>query len=559
MKMIIYWTAVSLLFFAASLDAQDDEKTVIELKQPEPDTKSAAAPPLVGMEAFREVMRSGEYRVGPGDQFLVHIPGMETPYNALVLAEGGIFIPQVGSVFVGGLSLVAARARVERRFAEVLRVGELTFELSQARQFPVPVLGLVGDPGIKAASGVERISQVLQKAGGLLSSASKRNILLIKTVDLTDEQRAVVSRGVALGLIPDELRDLAIERVDLELYEVTGELRYNPFVEDGDIVLVTSQQGRMAALGALRRPSFFEFMPGDRLSDLLRLSLGPTVDVDYSKVWLFRFEDDMTTRVTVPVDLKAVLAGDANTDLALRADDWLVVRSIPSYHQEREVRVVGEVVYPGHYVVGPRGMTLRELVETAGGFSKRAALAEARVVRQKFVEGEKNADPEFERIRFIPVPERTEDENQYFIMKTRERAGQMSVDLIKLFREGDETHNIPLMPGDVLVVPTLQSTVAVSGAVAQPGLMIFDESYGVWDYIELAGGYSWRASKDVRVIKGRTGEIKRVRDGVVQIQPGDRIWIKEKPERDYWTIFTQGMGVIGQVSTIVLLYVSITK
>ena len=28
-------------------------------------------------------------------------------------------------------------------------------------------------------------------------------------------------------------------------------------------------------------------------------------------------------------------------------------------------------------------------------------------------------DPEFERIRFVPVSERTEDENQYFIMKSQ--------------------------------------------------------------------------------------------------------------------------------------------
>jgi protein involved in polysaccharide export with SLBB domain len=205
-------------------------------------------------------------------------------------------------------------------------------------------------------------------------------------------------------------------------------------------------------------------------------------------------------------------------------------------------------------------MKLRDLVENAGGFTERAFLAEARVVREVARGGEEaeEKDREYERIRFIPVSERTEDENQYFIMKSRERTGQMSVDLVRLFEEDDQAQNIPLLPGDVLVVPTLQRTVAVSGAVTLPGSVTFDSAYSVWDYIERAGGYGWRASKDVRVIKGRTGEIKRA-SGTVLIQPGDRIWVKEKPERNYWAIFTQGMSVVGQVSTVVLLYVTITQ
>jgi hypothetical protein len=80
----------------------------------------------------------------------------------------------------------------------------------------------------------------------------------------------------------------------------------------------------------------------------------------------------------------------------------------------------------------------------------------------------------------------------------------------------------------------------------------------VSDYIERSGGFGWRASRDVLVIKALSGEKKRVKD-VQQIQPGDRIWVREKPERDYWTLFTQTMGVVGQVATVVLLFSSITK
>jgi protein involved in polysaccharide export with SLBB domain len=180
------------------------------------------------------------------------------------------------------------------------------------------------------------------------------------------------------------------------------------------------------------------------------------------------------------------------------------------------------------------------------------------VVRQKQSQQEEDIDPEYERIRTIPVSDRSEEDNQYFIMKSREKKGQMVVDFVALFERGDESQNIQLLPGDVIVVPAQQQIVVVSGQAAHPGAVIYNEQYAVADYILRAGGLGWRASKDILVIKARTGEIKRARD-VKQVEPGDRIWIKEKPERDYWAIFTQTMGVIGQVSTIVLLYATLTQ
>jgi len=547
------------LLVAGQLQGQGgrrEERTVIELKQPEAKPGAELEAALIGMEAYREVMASGQYLVGPGDEFLVYVTGMEEPFLARVLAEGGLFIPQVGSVKVGGLRLREARRVVEETFRRTVKVGELVFELSKPRLFPVPVLGMVQEPGLKTASGVERISQVVTKAGSPLVTASQRNIHVFKTGFLDPELQGQIRRMAESGEFRP-LEGLKSYRVDLELYKVIGDSRYNPFVEDGDIILVPAQMGQVGVLGAVQRPDFYELVEGDRISDLLTLALGPVPSRDLDNVLLFRYTEDMITRVTIPVDLAKVLAGDPEADLLLHLDDWLNVREIPGYHQKSEVHIVGEVVYPGYYVVAQEGTTLREIIERAGSFTEDASLVEAKVVRTQVTE-EPGKDPEFERLAAVPVPDRTEDDNQYFIMKSREKPGQMVVDFVALFRQGDESENILLMPGDVIVVPALQRTVMVSGQASRPGAVIYNPDYTVWDYIEQAGGFGWRASKDVRVIKAQTGEMKRAKD-VVQIQPGDRIWIKEKPVRDYWTIFTQSMAVIGQVSTVVLLYATLTK
>ncbi len=542
---------------------EEEEPAVIELQAPDGGAEAdLERPPRIGMEAYREVLQSGKYIVGPGDVFLVFAPGMLVPLYNEVLAEGEVFIPKVGNVPVAGLNLAETRQRVQARFAEVVRVGELSFALSQPRQFPVSVLGMVEEPGIHIASGVERVSEAIERAGGLMEEATRRDIRLIKTSHLTPDEREELTRHITLGLAPHGVDERAMRRIDLEMFDITGQSRHNPFLEDGDVVLVWAPSGRIGSFGALKRPGFYDFVEGDKLSDLLRLSLGTSLDWDADNVRLFRFMEDKKTRITQSVDLRSVLAGDPGADIALRADDWLNVGALPDFHQRREVSISGEVRYPGYYVIGPEGMNLRTLVERAGGFTERAALAEARIVRQPQSASTAQirvsaVDPEFERIRFIPVFERTEDENQYFIMKSRERIGQMSVDWNKLFNEGDERHNIPLLPGDALLVPRLNRTVAVSGAVSQPGTVVYNAAYSVEDYIDRAGGLNWRASDDIRLIKALSGEIKRTKDGV-EVQPGDRIWVKERPDRDYWNIFTQAMGVVGQVTTVVLLYATLT-
>ena len=59
-------------------------------------------------------------------------------------------------------------------------------------------------------------------------------------------------------------------------------------------------------------------------------------------------------------------------------------------------------------------------------------------------------------------------------------------------------------------------------------------------------------------IKAKTGELNRAED-VEHLSPGDRIWIKEGPKRDYWEIFTQAMAVVGNIATVVLIFVSLTR
>ena len=137
---------------------------------------------------------------------------------------------------------------------------------------------------------------------------------------------------MTLGINRDGISIQKMKRVDFDMYEVAGQSRFNPFLKDGDVVIVKAPGGRIGSFGALNRTGFYDYVPGDKLSDLLHLSMGASIDIDSSNVRLFRFEKDNTTRISLSVDIKALMAGDAAADLLLRPNDWLNVGSLPEFH-----------------------------------------------------------------------------------------------------------------------------------------------------------------------------------------------------------------------------------
>ena len=529
--------------------------TIVEVEEEEQPSTAVLPAVMIGMEAYHELLRTGRYLVGPGDRFLVQISDAEDPVDARVLAEGGVFLPRIGRVQVGGRPLSEARAAIDSAFHANVRVGEIAVELSELRQFPLSVTGLVVEPGVTVANAVQRVSEVIRKVGGVLPHGSMRNIRLIRTGELAPDVRDRLQARARVGDL-SIVNQVASRRVDLVLYRRTGRTEHNPFVVDGDIIVVPNRQQVVRAWEAWQQAGTYEHVDGDRVSDLVTLAMGSAPNMDPDNVFLFRYADEGRRQVSSPIDIVAVLAGDETADILLEPGDWIVARSRQGYHEAATVRVSGEVVRPGFYIVDQKGSRLTDLIARAGGFTEKASLTKSRVIRALKAEEERN--PEYDRIKAIPPSARTKDEKLYHNMKSREKRGQMVVDFVALFTYDDWVQDILVRPGDAIIISTSQRTVLVSGQAASPGAVPFVESNEVADYIVRAGGYGWRATRDVEVIKASTGE-RVSADDVKRIEPGDRIWIKEKPTRDYGVMLMQTMQVVGQVATVLLLVVTVMK
>lgn len=470
------------------------------------------------------------YIVGPGDEFLVTIWGKRNEhFRALVTPEGKLLIPQISEIPVAGLTITALRERLASEITRYFFDVRVEVTLIQLRRFQVYVLGDVDRPGPYAAHAVARVSQMITRAGGLLPGASARAIEIIRDGHVS-------------------------ETADLVRFTQEGALDRNPYVRDGDVVLVRRQTAMVTIEGAVWAPGRYELLQEDTVATLIRLARGTKPGAHLRDVELIRFNEDQLTTSRRMIDLSD--STGSGWRQPLRPDDRVFIRAIPEWHEKRSVIVRGEVRYPGRYVIDQDSTWLTDVITQAGDFTHESSLFESYVVRRDTTV---TRDPEYERLKMVLVADMTPTEYEYFKMKAREQPGVMAVDFPRLFNDQDRSEDIVLKSGDEIVIAQNRETVTVTGQVASPGAVIYDPVLTVDDYIAKVGGFGWNARRGkMRVIKAKTGEWVWARD-VKQLGPGDTIWVPEKPHRDWWSIFLQGVTTASQIATLIFIVDSISK
>jgi protein involved in polysaccharide export with SLBB domain len=214
------------------------------------------------------------------------------------------------------------------------------------------------------------------------------------------------------------------------------------------------------------------------------------------------------------------------------------------------IQLLGEVKYPGTYPILEERSTLYSVVKQAGLFTDKADLSKARIIRWSVAN---QHDPEYSSLKLFDAQNMDQTEISYLKMKNRYDPPTLTVDFVKLFNDNDMKHDVLLCDGDQIEIPYKTQTVNVVGFVKHPGIVTFKAGESYRYYIELAGGFAYRArTGSVRLIKGNSGKWEKVSRSTV-IEVGDTIFIPEKDEFDGWIFFKDVLLVASQVTTIILV------
>lgn len=470
-----------------------------------------------------------EYVLGPGDVLTLAILGYSNQVVPVaVTPEGTVVVPNVGVVRVGGLNIEQAErliARTTRRFYED---ADVSVSLASVRAFKIFVVGAVDEPGVRNATAVTRVSEVVPPVND--NGVARRNV----------QVRRVGGDTLHVDLVP---------------FLQTGDLTQNPTLRDGDVIQVPRVDETVVVNGALTYAGAYEFRQGETLADLLRMANGggefPSNAAD--TVWLMRFTTDPQGEIqSMP---RQDAAGAVGRGILLQAGDAVFVPRRSHFRQHRTARVGGEVQRPGVYPIRPGETTVRDLIEMAGGFTPEASLVDAVLRRQPVVQPRDS----LRLLENVPPELLTRDEQRVLQVTSRASDRNVVIDFMQLFADGGSAYDIPLQDGDELFVPERRDEVVVLGAVVQPGILNYQAGLPIEHFIQMAGGYSRRADKnDMVVIKAKLGS-RLHPDDVTFIEPGDRIIVPFKEPMTFLERVQTTQGVVSTISGLILTIVGLER
>ncbi|MCB5224088.1 MAG: SLBB domain-containing protein [Candidatus Cloacimonadaceae bacterium] len=406
----------------------------------------------------------------------------------------------------------------------------------------VNVTGFVANPGTYQVTSLSRVSDAIRLAG-----TSQTTALAQPTLDFQKLQMAARDslfenfqglRSVRL------IRGNQARTYDLMKYSRVGDLEQNPLLKDGDLIQVPPLETSVSIFGEVYFPGEYEFVPGDRLSDILGLAQGFTLAADRNVISIYRYREDSPEFDILRVDLQS----QAASEVLLKPHDRISVFADSEHRRAWKITVEGDVRAPGEYLVD-ENTTLYDVLLLCGGPSSRGNLRSAVFANRPAAQ---EPDLELQRLLTIDISNMTSMEYYYMLNRIRQFPGRYSIDVLSTWESKGAEANPLLRDGDYLFVPKLMDMVEVSGQVANPGLIPWVEGENYEYYIRKAGGYTNnKRSGGTRVISSASGNwVKPSKK--MELNPGDQIYVSEEVTYDNWSRFKDVMLIATQVMTIFL-------
>lgn len=480
------------------------------------------------------------YVVGAGDVLSITVYTTEPiRVETAITPEGKLVVPRAGVLNVKDLTLDSVQNLVASEARRIYRDVQVDVSLRRLRQFKVYVLGAVAVPSVVVATPADNVFDVLERAGGILDTGAVRGIMLVR-------------EGLSEPI-----------RVDLQRYFSFGDTKANPTVQGGDKIIVPLRNDKdvISISGEVASQGEFPFQEGDSLSTLIRMAGGLLASAMLDSVQLVRVRQEGDSMEEVVLNLSEwknrqfgseALPGD----MPLRTGDRVFVREIPKWNERSEVVVKGEVRYPGRYAIIPNVTRLTEVIRMAGGFTEQASLEDAVVIRVSEV---KLLDREYERLRNLPPSEMSKGELQYYRTKSREVKGVMSVSFPDLFMRNKLDNDPVMRNADSIMIPPRNVYINVTGSVRTPGRIVYKAGLQYMDYINLAGGFGFRADKQATLIIKVKGDQFPADSENYELEPGDNILVLDEPEIKFIDVFTQVLTIAAQIVTIVGVVLAIVR
>jgi protein involved in polysaccharide export with SLBB domain len=530
------------------------------------------------IEVVGEVKREGVYETLSGETFddLIRYAGgfTENAYKALIKVKRNT--PQERKI---------VDVRMDEYGSALTQNGDYVIVNSILDRYEnrVQIAGAVFREGEYQLTQGLTVLELIEKAEGLTGDAFLERGTIFRThEDFSTEAIAFNVRELLKG----EAEDIPLQREDLVKITSIYDLREEFYVTVG---------------GAVRGPGNYPFMEGMTVEDLILEAGGLLESADINAIEVARRirkegSGESTGRIA------EIYNFSLNNDLSIKNEedrfilkpfDNVYIRKSPNYQAPIKIKVEGEVLLPGEYVLENKDERISDIIRRAGGITDEGYIKGATLIRRtEFYETPSETENRYQDL--LSIREQLQDKYDYSddldLTESEKLRAQRLADLEKkaetykgreeaeVSREGarqrkerleeieqqDTTlveidikqfetigisleeilenpgskYDIILQEGDIISVPKQLETVRLRGELLYPITVRYDERFKFRDYLAQAGGFTEKARKSKTYIIYANGTVDRTRKGFFwlknypKIEPGAEIIVPSKPDKE---------------------------
>lgn len=347
--------------------------------------------------------------------------------------------------------------------------------------------------------------------------------------------------------------DLSFSNISFDLSKVLDGAE-DAVLRNEDLVKIPSildiqERKTVTILGEIKNEGEYPYVDGMNVEDLIAISGGLNASANTTSVEVARRvskdSKEFRTATIFNYSIAEDLGLDSASGFVLQPFDLVTIKASALFRTQKTVKIEGEVLRPGIYVLETEEDQLTDLIIRAGGLTAYAYPQGASLIRDLNPNaGKSKAERELETT--------STDEGDYYRQQQLEglikrdsldginsklaRKEGVGIQLDKAIQNPGSKFNLILQNGDVLSIPKQLQTVRIRGEVLYPTRVNYDKSSGFKDYISLAGGFSDNARIKKSYLVYANGRAERTKKFLVfrsfpKVEPGADIFVPVRPEK----------------------------
>ena len=392
--------------------------------------------------------------------------------------------------------------------------------------------------------------------------------LILRAEGLKED--AFRNRAFITRLLPDNQTEL----ISFDLQKVMDGTAEDIVLKREDVISISSifdlkEEFKVSINGEIRRPGLFRYYENMSLEELIILAGGLNVAGSSQRIEIARrvINDNQTailvkakTAEIFQIDVDKVLSV-SDAKFVLQPFDIITIRTIAGYETQKQIRIDGEVLYPGYYTIVRKNERISDIIKRAGGLTELAYTDGASLKRSGTFDSQLEKEKEEQKLQqFIKIQREAKDSKDTInstLQNIASRNNFVGINMSEILDKPGNKKDLFLEDGDIINIPKELQTVKVSGEVLSPNTVVYIKTKGYKQYILNAGGFGQNALKGRSYIIYANGAVRSTKKFLLFnnypiVKTGSEIFIPKKEEKRKLTAIelvgiTTGLASFGAI------------